>query len=224
MKIKELAENERPRERLSKVGVTNLSDSEVLALVIQTGSRNQSVIELSSRLISQFGLLGLSDATIAELKKINGVGSAKAMKIIGMFEINKRVNKQASKKTSQKISMASDVNEIFYEDLKDEKQENVFVLCLDNSNCIITSKLLFKGTLNESVIHPREIFKEAVKASANSIILVHNHPSNNKSPSPEDIKVTTLIKDASEMMGIKLLDHIIISKAGFFSFREKNMI
>ena len=224
MKIKELAENDRPRERLSTVGVGNLSDSEVLALVIQTGLKNQSVIDLSNNIISQFGLLGLSNATMSELKKISGIGNAKAMKIIGMFEINKRVNKQAKKKISKKISKASDVNEIFYEDLKDEKQENVFVLCLDNSNCIITTKLLFKGTLNESVIHPREIFKEAVRASANSIILVHNHPSNNKSPSPEDIRVTTAIKNASEMMGIKLLDHIIISKTGFFSFRERNMI
>ena len=224
MKIKDLAENDRPRERLSKVGASNLSDSEVLALIIQTGSKKQSVIDLSNKLIFEFGLLGLSTASIAELKQIKGVGNAKATKIIAMFEINKRVNKLNRLKSTKKISMANDVNEIFYEELKDEKQENVFLLCLDNSNCIITSKLLFKGTLNESVIHPREIFKEAVKSSANSIILVHNHPSSNKNPSPEDIRITSTLKDASEMMGIKLLDHIIVSKAGFFSFRESNMI
>ena len=212
MKIKELSESDRPRERLSKVGVSNLSDSEVLALVLQMGSKKESVIELSNKMISLFGLLNLSNATLPELKQINGIGDAKAMKIIAMFEINKRVNKLNRIKNTKKITMSCDVNEIFYEELKDEKQENVFLLCLDNSNSIISSSLLFKGTLNESVIHPREIFKEAVRSSANSIILVHNHPSNNKNPSPEDIKITSVLNNAGEMMGIKLLDHVIISK------------
>jgi len=208
MKIKEMLEDSRPRERLVKFGVENLSDSEVLALILEKGTKQENVIEMSDRLISKYGLDKLSQCSLKELQEIKGIGFAKACQILALFEFNKRHN--SAKQEIKHIKSAKDVFNLFHEKLKDENQENFFILMLNNKNYVIGQELITKGSLDNSIAHPREIFKPAIKNSASKIILIHNHPSGDVFPSSEDIKLTEKFKQAGEMLGISLIDHIII--------------
>jgi len=208
MKIKEMLEDSRPRERLVKFGVKNLSDSEILALILGQGTKEENVIEMSDRLINKYSLDKLSLCSLKELQEIKGIGSAKACQILALFEFNKRHN--LSKNEMKHIKSAKDVFDLFYEKLKDEKQENFFILMLNNKNYVIGKEFISRGTLDFSIAHPREIFKPAIKNSASKIILIHNHPSGDPFPSGRDLEVTEKIKELGEMMDIKLVDHIII--------------
>ena len=208
MKIKEMLEDSRPRERLVKFGVKNLSDSEILALILGQGTKEENVIEMSDRLINKYSLDKLSLCSLKELQEIKGIGSAKACQILALFEFNKRHN--LSKNEMKHIKSAKDVFDLFYEKLKDEKQENFFILMLNNKNYVIGKEFITRGTLDFSIAHPREIFKPAIKNSASKIILIHNHPSGDPFPSGRDLEVTEKIKELGEMMDIKLVDHIII--------------
>ena len=208
MKIKEMLEDSRPRERLVKFGVKNLSDSEILALILGQGTKEENVIEMSDRLINKYGLDKLSLCSLKELQGIKGIGSAKACQILALFEFNRRHN--LSKNEMKHIKSAKDVFDLFYEKLKDEKQENFFILMLNNKNYVIGKEFITRGTLDFSIAHPREIFKPAIKNSASKIILIHNHPSGDPFPSGRDLEVTEKIKELGEMMDIKLVDHIII--------------
>ena len=210
MKIKEMVEDSRPRERLVKFGVGNLSDSELLALILEKGTRQENVIEMSNRLLNKYGLDKLSQCSLKELQGIKGIGFAKACQILALFEFNKRHN--LSKNHVKHIKSAKDVFNLFYEKLKDEKQENFFVLMLNNKNYVIGEELITKGSLDSSIAHPREVFKPAIKNSASKIILIHNHPSGDIFPSSEDIRLTEKFKQAGEMLGISLIDHVIIGK------------
>lgn len=218
MKIKEMNEDSRPRERLVKFGVENLSDAELLALILEKGTKQENVIEMSNRLINKHGLNKLSECSLKELQEINGIGFAKACQIIALFELNKR--HALSEKPRKFISSAKAVFELMNEKLKDEKQENFITIHLNNRNYFIKEELITKGVLDASIIDSREVFKSAIRNSASRIILVHNHPSGDPSPSEEDQEVTEKLIDAGELLGIKVLDHVIIGNGNYWSWKE----
>lgn len=217
MRIKEMPKDSRPRERLLKSGIENLSEAELLALILEKGTKKENVIEVSNRLIAQYGLDKLSECSLKELQKISGIGQAKAMQILAVFEINKRKGRINNK--ALQIKTAKEVFDLFYEKLKDEKQENFYVLMLNNKNFVIGQEKISLGIVDSSIIHPREIFKPAIKNSASRIIIAHNHPSGDSSPSKEDEKVTEEIVKAGEVIGIQVLDHVIIGR-DYWSWRE----
>ncbi len=213
MKIKDISIEQRPRERL-KSGA-GLSDSEVLALILGNGSKGENVIDLSHRLISTFGVEGLNSLSLTELMKIKGIGLAKACKLIAVFELNKRVS---SGKICEKIVRnPSDIAFYYISKLKDLKKEHFIAVFLDSKNKIIKDEVISIGTLNSSLVHPREVFKEAIKCSANSIILVHNHPSGSVEASDEDYRVNKVLIETGELVGIKVLDHLIVGRNGYSS-------
>ena len=208
MLIKEIALEQRPRERLKTKGLDNLNDSELLAIILQHGTTGENVIDLSHRLIASFGLEKLNSLSLSELMKIKGIKLGKASKLIAAFELSKRVN---SGKICEKIvKNPSDIATHYMEKLRDLKKEHFIAVFLDSKNKIIKDEVISIGTLNSSLVHPREVFKEAIKNSANSVILVHNHPSGNVEPSDEDYRVNKVLVEAGELVGIKVLDHLII--------------
>ena len=206
MKIKEISIEQRPRERL-KSGVS-LSDSEVLALILENGSKGENVIDLSHRLISTFGVEKLSSLSLQELMKIKGIGLAKASKLIAAFELSKRVS--SGKICEKVVRNPSDIASYYISKLKDLKKEHFIAVFLDSKNKIIKDEVISIGTLNSSLVHPREVFKEAIKCSANSIILVHNHPSGSVEASDEDYRVNKILIETGDLVGIKVLDHLIV--------------
>lgn len=218
MRIKDMPSDSKPRERLLKSGIENLSEAELLALILEKGTKKENVIEVSNRLIARYGLDKLSECSLKELQEISGIGQAKAMQILAVFEINKR--KGMIHNEMVQIRTAKEVFDLFYEKLKDEKQENFYVLMLNNKNFIIGKEKISLGIVDSSIIHPREIFKPAIKNSASRIILMHNHPSGDSSPSKEDKEVTEEIAKAGEVLGIQVLDHVIIGN-DYWSWREE---
>src|SRR3989344_3881489 len=215
MKIKEISIEQRPRERLKAKGIDNLNDSELLAIILQNGTQGENVIDLSHRLISTFGVEGLNSLSLSELMKIKGIGLAKASKLIAAFELSKRVS---SGKICEKIvKNPSDIASHYIEKLKDLKKEHFIAVFLDSKNKVIKDEVISIGTLNSSLVHPREVFKEAIKCSANSVILVHNHPSGNVEPSDEDYRVNKVLVETENLVGIKILDHLIIGNKNYLS-------
>jgi len=215
MRIKDIPSENRPRERMKKLGLSSLSDAEVLALILQKGTRSDNVIDMSNKLIAKYGLEKLSSLSLTELSAINGIGEAKATQVLAAFEISRRIPLF----NGTKITCAKDVFEK-YKYLSDLKQEKFMVLILDTKNKIIREEVVSVGTLDSALIHPREIFKSAIKESANAIIVVHNHPSGDCSPSEEDIKITSKISAAGETLGIKMLDHVIVGFENYWSWQE----
>ena len=220
MKIKDIPKEGRPRERFLKLGPGALSDAELFAILLRTGSRGENVIDMSNRLISEYGLDKLLECTLKELQEIKGIGPAKAMQILTIAELQKRINQ--SKSSIKRISCAEDVFKLFHDRLKDEKQENFIVLLLNTKNYIIGEALITKGVLDASILDPREVFKPAIRNSAAKIVLIHNHPSGDPSPSQEDLEVTKRIIEAGETLCIKVLDHVIVGRIGFWSWVENN--
>lgn len=219
MKIKDIPKEGRPRERFLKHGPEALSDAELFAILLRTGIKNENVVDMSNRLIKEYGLDKLFDCSLIELQKIKGIGPGKAMQILTMNEILKRISR--AKQPTTFLSSAKKVFELMRDKFKDEKQEHFVTLLLNNRNYFIKEELITTGVLDSSIVDTREIFKPAIKNSAARIILVHNHPSGNPSPSEEDIQVTKKIIEAGEMLGIRVLDHVIIGKDSYWSWREK---
>jgi len=219
MKIKDLPEQNRPRERFLKHGPEALSDAELFAIILRTGSKGENVIDMSNRLIAEYGLDKLFECSLKELQEIKGIGPSKAMQILAMAELGKRYSQ--AKNPIKRITHAKDVFDYFYERLKDTKQENFYVLMLNTKNNIIGEQLITKGILDASIIHSREVFKPAIKNSASKIILVHNHPSGDPNPSKEDLKITEKLIKAGEEIDVKVLDHIILGKEKFWSWKER---
>ena len=220
MKIKDMLNDSRPREKLGKRGVWALSDDELLAVILQQGTCGENVVDMSSRLIQRYGLDKLSECSLKELQEIKGIGFAKACQIQALFEFNKRHT--TAKKTNGKITCAEDVFNHFHEKLRDEKQENFIVLMLNTKNHVISEETISKGTIDSSIIHPREVFKPAIKNSASRIVIVHNHPSGDPTPSDEDLRITQKLVDSGKIIHIELLDHIIIGDGRFWSFKENS--
>lgn len=220
MKIKDLPEQNRPRERFLEKGPEALSDAELFAIILRTGTLGENVIDMANRLIKEYGLEKLFECSLKELQLIKGIGPDKGMQILAMAELNKRYNR-FKRGEKRKINKAQDIFDLFHERLKDEKQENFIIIMLNSQNYIIGEELISKGILDASIIHPREIFKPAIKNSSSKIILIHNHPSGDPTPSKEDIDITEKLIKAGELLGIKVVDHVTIGKGGFCSYIER---
>ena len=222
MRIKDISIENRPMERLEKKGASTLSDAELLAVILKTGNKEENVIDMSNRLISKYGIGKLSNCSLTELQEIKGIGKVKASQILALFEFNKRHS--LSKLDSKPIKSAKDVYDYCSPKLSSSDKEHFMILHLNSRNKIIKEEVVSIGTLNGSLIHPREVFKSAIKESANSIILVHNHPSGDPEPSVEDEQITEKLFKSGEILNIKVLDHVIIGKDFFYSFKEKKIM
>ncbi len=217
MNIKSMCVKERPRERLSKVGSASLSTAELLAIILKFGTKEKSVLEIAHNLLAS-NLHQLSRLSLQELKNLHGIGQAKACQIIALFEIAQRFTKESN--DNKVIRDAKDIADIYIPKMRNLQKEQFIGIFLDTKNKIISDSIISIGTINSSVVHPREVFHSAVKAMANSIIVLHNHPSGDPSPSKEDISVTKILKISGETMGIPLLDHIIIGNDNWWSWNE----
>lgn len=219
MKLKELPLSERPREKLLKYGKENLSDSELLALVIKTGSKKESALDLSINLLKKIEKIqNLKYLNYEMLTEINGIGKAKAIELLAITELCRRLYYDID--SDEKIKFSKP--EVIYEKNKylfdGINQEHFYCLYLNSKKELIERKLLFMGTLNKSVVHPREIFKEAYRLSASSIVCMHNHPSGDKTPSNEDIILTKSLIELGKINGIPVIDHIIFANDDYYSF------
>lgn len=222
--MREVHSADRPRERLVTQGATSLSNQELLAILLRTGTRQESVLHLANRVLLYFEQIHhLKDATIEEITSIKGIGQAKAVQILAAVELGRRLS---SKQTDTKYTIRSpkDAANYLMADMTSLKQEHFVVLFLNIKNQVMHKQTIFVGSLNASIVHPREIFREAVRRSSASIVCAHNHPSGNPAPSPEDIAVTKRLMEAGSIIGIELLDHIIIGDHQFISLNEKGFM
>lgn len=223
--IKQIPIEERPRERLIKYGAKNLSTEDLIAIILKTGTKNYSSKYLASLILKQVNdISDLKYIKLSNLIKINGIGAIKAIELIAALELGRRVYNYKPLDKDLKCNSARKIYEYFKVELLDQKQECFYALYLDSSKKLIDKKLLFKGTLNKSLVHPREIFKEAYLSSSAYIICIHNHPSGNVIPSSEDITLTDNLVKIGKLQGIYIIDHIIIGKNSYFSFYENNIL
>ncbi|MDQ0481435.1 DNA repair protein RadC [Alkalihalobacillus hemicentroti] len=222
--IRDYPEEERPRERLMKDGPETLSNQELLAIILRTGTKKESVLQLSYRIIQNFeGLKLLKDASIEELTSLNGVGTAKAVQLIAAMELGRRVSRLQLEERYTIRSPEDGANYVM-EDMRFLSQEHFVCLYLNTKNQVLHRQTVFVGSLNASIVHPREVFREAFRRSAASLICFHNHPSGDPTPSREDIEVTKRLAECGKMLGIDMLDHIIIGDQKFISLKEKGYV
>lgn len=222
--IKEIPVEERPRERFIKYPIAAISDIELIAIILRTGSNSESVIELSKRVLYKHKTLkDLSSVRVSDLTKTRGIGKAKAVQLLAAIELGKRVTKE-SFDALDKLHSPANVFEYMKDELEMKTQEHFIALYLNTKGELVHQKTLFIGSLNVSLVHPRELFKYAVLNSAATIIIVHNHPSGDPTPSPQDIDLTKMLHKNSIMMDIEIIDHIIIGKDKYYSFKEKKII
>lgn len=225
IKIKDIPIEERPRERLIKYGVENLSNEELLSILIGNGTKGKSAKDLSLMILNKIKEIDNNDLLNYQfLSTIKGLGTAKTCTILAAVEFGKRMNMKCSSLNSVVINNADIVFNYFKDLFLNKKQEYFYCLYLDSKKTIIKNKLLFIGTLNKSLVHPREVFKEAYLLSASSIICVHNHPSGSINPSRDDIDITNQLSSIGYLMGIKLVDHLIIGNDNYYSFLEAGKI
>jgi DNA repair protein RadC len=224
MKINDLQKIEKPREKLMKIGAENLTDVELVSIILRSGGKDYPVTSLSRDLINKFG--GIKELLLADIEEIlefKNIDTAKASSLKAVEEISKRYL-SPSRETPTYVKTPKDVYDIVRKDIFNKNQEYLFLLCLDSRNKLISKDIISKGTLNETLIHPREIFKKAVSKNSCYIILAHNHPSEKCEPSDEDIKVTKRIHNAGINMGIPLIDHVIVTNDNFSSMKSSNLI
>ncbi|GAG05609.1 unnamed protein product, partial [marine sediment metagenome] len=222
--IHDLPISERPRERLQKLGVEALSAQEILALILGRGVAGESVMVTAQRLLSQFGnLKGIAGASVEELSQIKGIGVAKASQIKAAFELANRLEGYSEAGDKPVVKTPDDVASLVKGRLKGKKKEHFLALLLDTRNQLIKVAEISVGSLDTSIVHPREVFKEAILASAASVIFVHNHPSGNPEASEDDIKLTKRLAQAGEIMGVDVLDHIIICDKEFLSLKREGL-
>jgi DNA repair protein RadC len=224
MLIRDYEKNDRPRERLVNDGPESLSTQELLAIILRTGTKNESVLQLSNQILKHFdGLRMLMNASIEEMISIKGIGVTKAIQLIASFELGKRINRlQFEDRYS--VKSPDDCAKYMMDEMRFLQQEHFVCLYLNTKNQIIARETIFIGSLNASIVHPREVFKEAFRRSAASIICLHNHPSGDPTPSREDIDVTKRLVECGKIIGIELLDHIIIGEHKYVSLKEKGYV
>jgi len=226
-RIKELPKEERPYEKCLELGCGALTDAELLAVILRTGAVGCTSIELARQILSlssdSRSVLGLAALTFPDLLRIKGVGKVKAVQVMCIAELSRRIAKSKAK-DSLVFSEPGSIADYYMEDLRHEKKEHCIIMMLDTRNRLIADKVLSTGTINASLMSSREIFIEALRYQAVYIILVHNHPSGNPAPSSEDILLTRRIQEAGELIGIELLDHIIIGDNSFVSLRKDNFM
>jgi len=218
--IKDMPRVERPREKLMRYGPDKLSVEELLAIIIRTGRKGESALKVSAKILKRFTAEGLAGLTHADLKSQPGIGPVKACELLACFELGRRfIN-------GKKASIYLKPKDIWEDlrDIRDQKKEHFVVFYLDTRNQEIKREIISIGCLNANLVHPREVFEPAVKNLAASVIVAHNHPSGNLEPSQEDIDLTKRLAGAGKLLGIELLDHVIVSKEGFSSFKEKGFI
>ena len=223
-KIKEWPEEERPREKLLKFGPQVLSDAELLALLIGSGTGGVTAVDLAKRLLVEYACLStLASHGIAELTRMKGIGPACAARILAAFELGRRIE-MGSERKNVKVNSPEDVVRFSLPEFRGLKKEVFKAILLDSGNRVIRDVTISQGTLNASVVHPREVFKAAVDYLAAGIILIHNHPSGEPVPSKEDRKVTSQLVKSGEVLGIPVLDHLIIAGRRYFSFVKEGML
>lgn len=218
-RIKDIPIDERPRERLKKVGVNNLSDKEILSIILKTGTKEKNVNDLSLEILSKYNLVDFKELDINELTKIKGIGEVKAIELLAAIELGKRIFLRDSKKL-EKLSNPKEIWESSKYLFNGLKQEYFYAYYFNNKQELITKKLIYMGTINSATTHTREIFKEAYKLSASSIVCLHNHPSNDITPSKADIEFTDRIFKTGSIQGIPVVDHIIVGENSYYSFYE----
>ncbi|MHB8917806.1 MAG: RadC family protein [Desulfocucumaceae bacterium] len=223
-KIKDMPADQRPRERLIREGARVLSDPELLAVILRTGSSNKSAVELATEVVSHFsGLKNLVAAGVEELSTIKGMGPVKAAQLKAALEIGRRLA-SVSESERPTVRGPEDAAAVVMEEMRHLDREHFCALLLNTKHQVVAKETISIGTLNTSVVHPRELFKTAIKRSASAVILVHNHPSGDPTPSREDRDITRRLQEAGSIIGIEVLDHIIIGDNKFVSFKDKGMI
>ncbi|MBM7584844.1 DNA repair protein RadC [Bacillus pakistanensis] len=222
--IRDYPNDERPRERMIQSGAKSLSNQELLAILLRTGTKSESVIQLSNRLLQTFeGLRLLKDASIEEITAIHGIGLAKAIQLMAAVEIGRRIS-NLTYDDRFSIRSPEDGANFVMNDMRFLSQEHFVCLFLNTKNQVLHKKTIFIGSLNASIVHPREVFKEAFRRSAASIICIHNHPSGDPTPSREDIEVTKRLVECGKIIGIDILDHLIIGEKKYVSLKEKGYL
>ncbi len=225
MKVKDLPINERPRERLIEYGKENLSNEELLSIILKTGNGKVSVREISNNLLNYFnGIENLKNATKEQLQNVKGIGKVQALTILSVVELGKRIYMMSNGENKILLNSSRAIYDYMKYQLYDKKQEYFYCLYVNQKKELIERKLLFMGTLNRSVVHPREVFKNAYLCSASGIICVHNHPSDDISPSREDIRLTNALVELGQVNGIPIIDHIIVGNDNYYSFYEDGKI
>lgn len=223
--FKNIPESDKPRERLYQYGSENLSDEELISIILKTGTKGMSVKEVSLKLLESVGdIKRLKDIGINTLMGINGIGRVKAIEIKAAIELGRRIYIENNKLGGVILNNSLKIYGYFKDLVGNKKQEYFYAVYVDTKGRYIDKKCLFVGTINNSIVHPREIFKEAYLLSANGIICIHNHPSGDPTPSKEDIMITRKIKEIGMIHGIKLIDHIIVGMDSYYSFYEDNKL
>lgn len=221
--LKDFPIDERPREKLLRYGASSLSTEELMAIIIRTGSRNHTAVSLSHEILAYFGgLSALVDSTPEELQTMKGIGMAKAAQILAAIEFSQRLASAVESRPFLKTPQ--DIARVLVPRLSYLKQEVFEIVLLDSKGRIITMSRIFMGNLNTTIVHPREVFRPAIKSSADSIILTHNHPSGDPMPSVEDVNITRRLIDVGDLLGVRVIDHIIIGDGTFISLKSKGFI
>lgn len=218
MKVTSLPKIDLPREKLQKYGVDKLADYELLAILLGSGIEGMNVLQLSKKILQTISKIGKEKITLGDLLKIKGLGNAKSAQIISVIELTRRLNTETSE-----ILSAEDVWK-FCADIRESKKEHLVAFYLDTQNRLIERQIISIGTLDSSLVHPREVFEPAIALHSASVIVAHNHPSGVLEPSHEDREVTKRLTEAGKILGIDLVDHVIVSKKAFASFQQKNLL
>lgn len=222
--LRELPENERPREKLERLGAEMLSTPELIAIILRTGTNNRSALSLAEEINTRFNHANqLKYVTLDELMTIKGIGKTKAIQLLAAIELGKRVHTSKLVRGMQ-ITSPLDCVDYIAEEVKYLEQEHFIGIYLDSQNRVLAKKTLFIGSLNHSIVHPREVFREAIRHGCNAVIVIHNHPSGSPTPSPQDIAVTKRLCKIGDLVGIELLDHIIIGTEGYVSLKKEGIM
>lgn len=222
--VRDLPKQERPRERLFKLGPEVLSAQEILAIILGRGTRGKSVLDITQRLLNRFqGLKGIGQASIEELTEIDGIGRAKACQLKAVFELARRLESYPDIEKPT-VATSEDVVKFVKSQFKGKKKEHFVAVLLNSRNHVLRTAKISIGSLNATVVHPREVFGEALAAHAASVIFVHNHPSGDPDASDDDIKLTRRLVEAGKIMGVGVLDHIIVSDQGFTSMKSQGLL
>ncbi len=222
MKIKDLPKVDRPREKLVTKGAENLKDSELLAILLRTGKAGKNVIEIASKILAKHSKKRLLQMTYEDLTKIEGIDSAKATTLLAAFELTKRTMEVNDTNLPTIVTPKDVVAQLT--DLRHNKKEHFIAIYLNARNQLVHKETISMGTLNANLVHPREVFEPALKHYAASIMVAHNHPSGDPKPSEDDLEITKRLTEAGKMMGVEIMDHVIVSKSGLFSFKEEKML
>ena len=223
--FKKIPNEEKPRERLLVYGANNLSNEELLMIILKSGTKKKSVKDIAIDVLASISnIKDFNNLTINQLEKIEGIGKVKAIELAAIIEFSKRITKRISEKDMISCTSPETIINYFNDYFKNKKQEEFICIYLDNKKKYISKKKLFVGTISSSIVHPREIFKEAYLLSASFIICIHNHPSGDSTPSKEDIVLTYKIKELGELHAIPLVDHLIIGNDSYFSFYENKYL